>query len=93
MKIGKHGIEVEIQEGMVRAEEDYGVLSADRAAEMISKLYCRQVEALYIMEDDNCAPVLLIRWNFHLDGEDGYHLLPVTCSEQEMALLRRMGIL
>ncbi len=93
MKITKHDIAVELREDMVRAEEDYGVLTTVELADQISKIYNRQVKSLYIVEDGNCAPALLVQWLFYLGEEDECDVLPITCSVRETAFLRRMGVL
>lgn len=93
MKITKHGIEAEIKKGMIQLQEDYGVLTMEEFSKKLSHCCNRQVKRLYIVEDDRCGPALLAQWSWSTDEDEEYSVFDITCSVEEEALLRRIGVL
>lgn len=93
MKITKHGIEAEIKKGMIWPQEDYGVLTVEEFSKKLSCYYNRQVKNLYIVEDDRCSPALLVQWSWRTNEDEEYSIFDITCSVEEEALLRRIGVL
>lgn len=93
MKITRHGIEVEIKKGMIQLQEDYGVLTMEKLSKELSCCCNRQVKRLYIVEDDHCCPVLLAQWSWSTDEDEEYSVFDLTCSVEEEALLRQVGVL
>jgi len=93
MKITKHGIEVEIKKDMIQLQEDYGALTVEEVSKKLSCCCNRQVKNLYIVEDDRCGPALLAQWSWSTNEDEEYSIFDITCSVEEEALLRQIGVL
>lgn len=93
MKLMNLNYEREICEEMITCVEDYGLLNDPVLSEKLSKHYNKQVEALYIVEGDDCGPRLMAEWSMWLGEEEQYDLLPVTFSSSEEALFYRLRLI
>ena len=93
MKIMNFDYEMRISAGNVSLKEDYGVIESDEAKQRIGEHFRREVDGLYIVEDCECRPTLMVDWRWWLSEDDQFTLLRITCDEDELDMLRSLGIL
>ena len=93
MKILKHGIEVTVNKKVVGLYEGDGIFTDNSVIKVIEKIYGREVEQIYILENDCCYPNLLVEWKYWLNDINQYTVLDVECTESELSLFYEMQIL
>lgn len=93
MKIMKLDYEMILKQEDIREQEDYGVITSSTHKSAVSRLLGREVESLYIMQDDCCYPILMAEWKWSIHEDDAFVLLELLCSDEEIAMLREIKIL
>lgn len=93
MKITNFDYETKVSTNILALQEDYGVILSEELKQYVGKQFGREVKGLYIVEDSNCYPTLMVEWKWWMNEDDSFILLPATFAEDELSMLYSMGIL